>query len=116
MTASDPIRCSSQNPSRVRARQATLAVCLLQIVSVFAVASALAQNQPRTNLRLNQPTTFTLAPGARRTFVIQLKKDDVAEVSWQANEELNLSFSLRDPSGKDLTKEGPETTDSIPFV
>ena len=116
MTASDPIRYSSQNSSCARARHALLAVCLLSIVSVFAVASALAQNQPRTNLHLNQPITFTLAPGERKTFVIQLKKDDVAEVSWQANEELNLSFTLRDPAGKDLAKEGPEISDSIPFV
>lgn len=116
MTASAPILYSSQNSSRVRARHAFMAFSLLPLVSVFAVASALAQNRPRTNLHLSQPITFTLAPGARKTFVIQLKKDDVAEVSWQANEELNLSFILRDPSGKDLIKEGPEVTDSIPFV
>jgi hypothetical protein len=47
---------------------------------------------------------------------MQLKKGDVAEVSWQAKEELNLSFTLFDPSGKDLVKEGPEVSDSIPFV
>jgi hypothetical protein len=116
MTASDPSRYSSQNSSRVRACHALLVLGLLSLVSVIAVASVLAQSQPRTNLRLNQPVTFTLALGARKTFVIQLKKDDVAEVSWQVNEELNLSFTLRDPSGKDLTKEGPEVTDSIPFV
>jgi predicted secreted protein len=116
MTASDPIRYSSQNSSCVRACHALLAFCLLSLVSVFAVASTLAQNRTRTSLRPNQPITFVLAPGGEKAFVIQLKKDDVAEVSWQANEELNLSLTLRDPSGKDLIKEGPEITDSIPFV
>jgi hypothetical protein len=116
MTASGPILYSLQNSSRVRACHALLAFCLLSLASVFAVASALAQNRTSTTLRPNQPVTFVLAPGGRKAFVIQLKKDDVAEVSWQAKEELNLSFTLYDPSGRDLIKEGPEVTDSIPFV
>jgi hypothetical protein len=116
MTALGPILYSSQNSRRVGTVQALLAFCLLSLVSVLAAPSALAQNRTSTTLRPNEPVTFVLAPGGRRAFVIQLKKDDVAEVSWQTKEELNLSFTLYDPSGKDLIKEAPEVSDSIPFV
>jgi hypothetical protein len=116
MTALGPILYSSQNSSRVGTVQALLAFCLLSLVSVLAAPLALAQNRTSTTLRPNEPVTFVLAPGGRKAFVIQLKKDDVAEVSWQVKEELNLSFTLYDPSGKDLIKEGPEVSDSIPFV
>ena len=77
---------------------------------------AFAQNQASTALSPNEPITFVLAPAGERTFEIYLKKDDVAEISWLANEELELSFALYDPSGKNIIDEDSAMTDSLPFV
>ncbi|RMH35667.1 MAG: hypothetical protein D6687_00205 [Acidobacteria bacterium] len=92
--------------------------CLLCLLSYAFLSLNLAYGQDI--LKPHQPITFLLAPEEERTFVLQLKEDDFAEIFWIADRDLSLSFSLYDPSGQDLLENGfsaiNDVDDSIPFV
>ena len=90
--------------------------CLILALSPFIYGFDAEKNQSRETLTPDQPVTFTLAPGEEKTFVIQLKESDFAEISWLANEGLNLSFALHDPSGRDVVEDLLEVDTSISFV
>jgi hypothetical protein len=97
------------------------AACLTACFTFFAVTapgwtSPLLRQGSQINLAPNQPITVVLTPGEEKTFSLHLKKDDVAEISWLPGEQWNVSFALYDPSGRDLIKDGPDVTDSFPFV
>lgn len=77
-------------------RRILLAICLTVLSAVPFVA---AQEKPPI-LRPNQPVTFSLEPGSKKSFALQMKEDDFAEITWLAKEGVILSFDIDDSKGK----------------
>lgn len=53
-----------------------------------------------TILKPSELITFSLAPGQEKSFVLQMKEGDFADVQWLAREGLNLSFEIYDSTLK----------------
>ncbi|MEO6050980.1 MAG: hypothetical protein ABIP78_06575 [Pyrinomonadaceae bacterium] len=75
-------------------RTILMAVCLVVLAGPFVVA----QEKP-SSLSPNQPISFTLFPGMGKAFSLQLKEDQIAQITWLANEELILRSGVLDLLG-----------------
>lgn len=75
----------------------------------------IAAQETSAKLIPNQNQTFSIRNGEEKRFVVNLKKDDFAEFSWQTNSDSDLKFSLYAPSGRDVFAD-LYVTDSIPVI
>jgi hypothetical protein len=73
---------------------AVIFAVLLLSVSVSLAQPALQELQP------NKPITFSLSPEEGRMFPLNMKEDDFAEITWPANDKVNLLFGFIDKNGK----------------
>lgn len=104
---------ASSRPPHRHIRPKSIASLFLLIAATLAALPGYGQmSEP---LKAAQPRTVTLAAGEETIFVISLKRDEYAEVSWLANDELPLAFSLRTPSGVEMLGE-MDGEDVIAFI
>jgi hypothetical protein len=92
-----------------------LGISFFQLPSFFVLGSGFHSRQEDQKLEANQPVTFALSPGTRKSFSLSFKEDDFAEFVCK-NESAILKFALLDPSGKDLLRDSPYPEDSISIV
>jgi hypothetical protein len=102
------------NNIRLSVFKILIGFCLILTPSSFSYGFKSETNQE--TLSPNRSITFALAPEEEKSFVIKLKESDFAEISWLANDGLNLSFVLNDPSGRDVVEDILDVDDSIPFI
>lgn len=89
-------------------------IIFLLIVTVSAAFSpAFAQSAEK--LEANKEKRFVMAKVDEKTFTLELKKDNFAQIYWQEKANNDLMLSIVSPSGKDITK-GADYSDSFAFV
>lgn len=92
-------------------RTVLFAVCSSALLS----ASAFPQKQPES-LPPNDSITFSVAPGDSRSFRLIMKQDGFAEISWRANDNVGLRFSVTDGEGREVSSGQSTGNDSTMFV
>lgn len=63
-----------------------------------------------------KPITISLSPDEARSFSLEMKADDYAEITWLANESLVLAFGFLDSSGKAISFGDSTSDDSAVFI
>lgn len=88
---------------------------ILSLISItlFLVVYTTAQD-PQVLLP-EKPITITLSPGESRSFSLEMKADEYAEIEWLAKEDLSLSFGFLDSSGKAVCV-GDSEDDVVVFI
>src|SRR5437773_1677696 len=81
-------------------------ICIAVMLALAFVSVAAAQ----TRLKADAPERFTLASkGEQKEFAIDLRQDELCDISTDATDEMPLSVSLISPSGEALIKDGSLT-------
>lgn len=81
------------------------------VTAVFSSAAA----QSEEKLEANKEKQFAMAKADEKVFALDLKKDDFAEIYWKEKSDQSLSFSVKSPSGVEVS-EGGDFMNSFPFV
>lgn len=76
---------------------------LICLTVLYAIPDVFGQDN-QTNLIPNDPLTFPLSLGEKRSFTLQMKEDDFAEIVWIVNYNIRLNFKIFDSENKDLSK------------
>lgn len=84
-------------------------------IPVLVFASISSAQSPQTFLP-GKPLTFSFAPEETRLFVLEMKADDYAEITWLANDNLVLSFAFLDSTGKAVSVGDSISNDSAVFI
>lgn len=88
-------------------------VCIISIMATF-VLWASAQDHQR--LFPEKPITITLSPGEARSFSLEMKADEYAEITWLVKDNLSLSFGFLDSSGKAVSVGDSSEEDVVVFI
>src|SRR5438034_950768 len=77
-------------------------ICIAALLALAFVSMAAAQ----TRLKADTPERFTLASkDEKKEFAIDLRQDELCDLSTDATDEMPLSVSLISPSGEALIKD-----------
>ena len=80
------------------------------VAAVFcAIFSPAANGQTVTKLTVDQPKKFVLDVNRPVEFSIDLKADDLCNISTDAGDDLPFNFALTDPTDRSIVKEGNPT-------
>ncbi len=93
------------------ARTVFFLICLTVLFASFVGAQ-----EKQADLKSNKPLTFSLAPGEKKSFALQMRKLDFAELSWIANDSVSLSISLYNPKNEDFYNQIAFEDDSVSFI
>jgi hypothetical protein len=92
-----------------------LIVFSIGLIILACFAHLYAETSADETLIANKEQTFTLKGKEEKTFYLNLKKGEFAEISWNDSLHRFPDFSLFSPSGKNIIEE-TYVTDSLPFV
>jgi len=91
---------------------------VITTVFLFLLISMSICNAQTTSqvLQPNKPITFSLSPNESRSFSIEMKEDDFAEINWLANDSLILIYGFVDETDKVLSAGSSSESDSAVFI
>src|SRR3712207_4315192 len=104
--------------STLRAKAPAAAVILVALVAAAAATSFAIFGKPTQaaeTLVANREKAFALKADEQKTFYLNLKKGEYAEIFWKDSLDRFPAFSLFTPSGKDLSRE-VYVLDTMSFV
>jgi len=93
------------------------ALSLLAVIILFLSTSPPSKAQDKRPVLVpNKLVTFSLEPNEQRIFLLRLKQDEFAEISWLANDDVNLDVEIRDATNRILETRGSIDEDSAVFI
>jgi len=63
-----------------------------------------------------RPVTFLLEPGQSKNFELRMKTDDFAEITWLANDDVQVIFEIFDSLNRSLHRVDSDERDSLVFI
>src|SRR5512141_1109018 len=102
--------------SKLLKEMSDIAQTILTAVCIAIFTAPLLAQAHSQELIPDQSVTFSLSPDEARTFQLQMKEGDFAEINWLANEELKLSYAFLDTSGHALATGDSNEQDAAVFI
>ncbi|HLM61130.1 MAG TPA: emp24/gp25L/p24 family protein [Pyrinomonadaceae bacterium] len=84
--------------------------------AVFVCAAFVTIGFSHDVLKLNLVKKFSLQPGDSKAFLLNLKKDDFAEIKWTSGDSGYIKYKIIAPSGRNLTDYAVALDDSFIFI